>query len=322
MREIGLNLPKLRRIGLVKVQGLTDGALVALVERHTSLERIHLSYCDCLTVPGVFYAVLKLPKLTHLSLTGVPAFRKKELQRMCRAPPPEFNDHQRATFCVYSGRGVHALRDHLSRLYMVWRRTSLLPTLPASGKANSPERTWAEAVQACRLVQIGLPQDDERGEDAFARAARQAAVTLGLEHIRIPAARGMPSLPPARAPGPDLAEPNTVALLMSLIRPPPEGAQVSPRVANATDESAAMRVAQAYRAGLLYEDEPRLGSSAHTHAQAQLALRLFGPMRPPREAGPSTPTPAPSRAAQWALDPELVARLDRVLRGERPARPQ
>ena len=36
-------LPKLRRIGLVRVNQLTDEAIYALAERHATLERIHLS---------------------------------------------------------------------------------------------------------------------------------------------------------------------------------------------------------------------------------------------------------------------------------------
>lgn len=32
----------------------------------------------------------------------------------CRDAPPEFNDHQRDVFCVFSGHGVSRLRDHLN----------------------------------------------------------------------------------------------------------------------------------------------------------------------------------------------------------------
>lgn len=66
---------------------LTDQAIQSLVERYTSLERIHLSYCENITVPAIFLLLERLTRLTHLSLTGVPAFRKAELQAMCRDPP-------------------------------------------------------------------------------------------------------------------------------------------------------------------------------------------------------------------------------------------
>lgn len=115
--ELAANLPKLRRIGLVRVSNLTDQAIYSLVERYTSLERIHLSYCENITVPAIFWLLERLSRLTHLSLTGVPEFRHPDLQRMRREPPKEFNAHQRAAFCVYSGKGVHELRKFLQQAY-------------------------------------------------------------------------------------------------------------------------------------------------------------------------------------------------------------
>ena len=115
--EIANNMPKLRRIGLVKVINLTDQAIYGLVDRYNSLERIHLSYCENVSVPAIFCVLQRLGRLTHLSLTGVPAFRRPELQAMCRAPPKDFNEHQRQAFCVYSGKGVHELRKFLQNVY-------------------------------------------------------------------------------------------------------------------------------------------------------------------------------------------------------------
>lgn len=80
-------LQKLRRIGLVRVHNLTDHAIYSLAERHATLERIHLSYCDQITVRAIHFLLQKLPKLTHLSLTGVPDFRRPELQKFCREAP-------------------------------------------------------------------------------------------------------------------------------------------------------------------------------------------------------------------------------------------
>lgn len=80
-------LVKLRRIGLVRVVNLTDQAVFALSERQSSLERIHLSYCEQVTIPAIHFLLQRLHKLTHLSLTGIPAFRREELQRFCRTPP-------------------------------------------------------------------------------------------------------------------------------------------------------------------------------------------------------------------------------------------
>jgi hypothetical protein len=36
---------------------------------------------------AIHFLLQKLHKLTHLSLTGIPAFRKPELQQFCRLPP-------------------------------------------------------------------------------------------------------------------------------------------------------------------------------------------------------------------------------------------
>jgi F-box and leucine-rich repeat protein GRR1 len=86
--ELSANLTKLRRIGLVKVVNLTDEGVSALVERHASLERIHLSYCDNISVRAVMYLLNHLMNLSHLSLTGVKAFKNPELQRFRKEIPP------------------------------------------------------------------------------------------------------------------------------------------------------------------------------------------------------------------------------------------
>ncbi|EAU84387.2 SCF E3 ubiquitin ligase complex F-box protein grrA [Coprinopsis cinerea okayama7 len=110
-------LPKLRRIGLVRVTNLTDEAVYSLAERHATLERIHLSYCDQISVMAIHFLLLKLHKLTHLSLSGVPAFRNPDLQQFCREAPKDFNTTQRQNFCVFSGKGVSHLRAFLTQLF-------------------------------------------------------------------------------------------------------------------------------------------------------------------------------------------------------------
>ncbi|KAF2717036.1 ubiquitin ligase complex F-box protein [Polychaeton citri CBS 116435] len=117
-------LPKLKRIGLVKCAGITDHSIYALamgemrngrrVNGVSVLERVHLSYCTLLTIEGIHVLLNNCPKLTHLSLTGVQAFLRDELLAFCREAPPEFNDHQRDVFCVFSGTGVTRLRDYLN----------------------------------------------------------------------------------------------------------------------------------------------------------------------------------------------------------------
>ncbi|KAF9780029.1 RNI-like protein [Thelephora terrestris] len=110
-------LQKLRRIGLVRVNNLTDQAVYALTPRRATLERLHLSYCNQISVYAINFMLQKLPKLNHLSLTGIDAFRNPEFQQFCRQPPSDFNSTQRAAFCVFSGKGVAELRDYLREKY-------------------------------------------------------------------------------------------------------------------------------------------------------------------------------------------------------------
>jgi len=39
---------------------------------------------------------------------------RDDLGKFCREAPPEFTDHQRQVFCVFSGQGVIALRKYLN----------------------------------------------------------------------------------------------------------------------------------------------------------------------------------------------------------------
>ena len=80
-------LQKLRRIGLVRVNNLTDQAVYALTPRRATLERLHLSFCNQISVFAINFMLQKLPKLNHLSLTGIDAFKNPEFQQFCRQPP-------------------------------------------------------------------------------------------------------------------------------------------------------------------------------------------------------------------------------------------
>jgi len=75
------------------------------------------------------------PRLTHLSLTGVNAFLRSDLEAFRQDVPQgvylpnlhvapvllltyillEFNQHQREVFCVFSGQGVTGLRRYLNQ---------------------------------------------------------------------------------------------------------------------------------------------------------------------------------------------------------------
>lgn len=113
------SLPKLRRIGLVKCNLISDSGILELVRRRGEgdcLERVHLSYCTNLTIGPIYLLLKNCPKLTHLSLTGISAFLRKEITQYCREPPPDFNEQQRNSFCVFSGHGVAQLRNHLNQI--------------------------------------------------------------------------------------------------------------------------------------------------------------------------------------------------------------
>ncbi|RXW16107.1 hypothetical protein EST38_g9752 [Candolleomyces aberdarensis] len=110
-------LPKLHRIGLVRVCNITDTAIYALAARAASLERAHLSYCDQITLKAVHLLVDKALRLNHLSLTGIPAFLDPELQRFCREPPKGWAASQVAAFRVYSRHGINQLRNYLDSVF-------------------------------------------------------------------------------------------------------------------------------------------------------------------------------------------------------------
>ncbi|KAG9252944.1 uncharacterized protein F5Z01DRAFT_169110 [Emericellopsis atlantica] len=130
-------LPKLKRIGLVKCSNISDESVLALADSHrrlrpvrdsagrvidghgdafysSSLERVHLSYCVNLTLKSIFKLLNCCTRLTHLSLTGVAAFQRDDFQPFCRAAPPEFTQHQRDVFCVFSGHSVNHFRNYLN----------------------------------------------------------------------------------------------------------------------------------------------------------------------------------------------------------------
>jgi F-box and leucine-rich repeat protein GRR1 len=154
-------LPKLRRIGLVKCQNITDIAIYSLAQRQgqdNTLERVHLSYCGNITLFAIMQLVNACERLTHLSLTGVPPFMRHDLTQFCRDPPPEFTQHQQAVFCVFSGAGVVKLRHHLNSMMAEQRRLigDQMGHLPPVG---------APPVQY--MPRQGLDDDDEEPEDAF-----------------------------------------------------------------------------------------------------------------------------------------------------------
>lgn len=80
-------LEKLHRLVLVRVPKLTDNAIYYLGEHARSLERLHLSYCDRISLKALHHLLRHAPRLNHLTATGVPAARRMGLSRFSdRAP--------------------------------------------------------------------------------------------------------------------------------------------------------------------------------------------------------------------------------------------
>ncbi|KAL1884901.1 SCF ubiquitin ligase complex subunit [Paecilomyces lecythidis] len=165
-------LPKLRRIGLVKCQAITDRSILALarpkISPHplgvSSLERVHLSYCVNLTMDGIHALLNHCPRLTHLSLTGVQAFLREELTAFCREAPPEFTQQQREVFCVFSGEGVSRLRDFLNRSVAPFHEDGEATMYDDDEELDEEE---GQVTGLMNATAINDEEDDELGDGAI-----------------------------------------------------------------------------------------------------------------------------------------------------------
>ncbi|KAF9464391.1 hypothetical protein BDZ94DRAFT_1162081 [Collybia nuda] len=108
-------LKDLRRLSLVRVHKLTDIAIFSLAEHATALERLHLSYCDRLSLDAIHLLLRKLEHLQHLTATGVPSFKKKGIHRFSDIPPMVYDQNQQAAFRVFSREGVIRLKNFLNK---------------------------------------------------------------------------------------------------------------------------------------------------------------------------------------------------------------
>ncbi|KAL1838750.1 hypothetical protein VTJ49DRAFT_2248 [Mycothermus thermophilus] len=180
-------LPKLKRIGLVKCANITDASVIALananrrprvrrdaqgnliqdqVSTMSSLERVHLSYCTNLTQASIIRLLNSCPRLTHLSLTGVQAFLREDLEQFSRPAPSEFTEHQRSVFCVFSGQGVVNLRKHLNVLAQSFQESrepsaprNAPPAAPVTSQLLPPELAFADGDADVAEM------EDEEGDD-------------------------------------------------------------------------------------------------------------------------------------------------------------
>ncbi|KAK4222518.1 SCF E3 ubiquitin ligase complex F-box protein grrA [Podospora fimiseda] len=186
-------LPKLKRIGLVKCANITDRSVVALAKanqrsrlrkdqlgkeipgeyysnHHSSLERVHLSYCLNLTLKGIIQLLNCCPRLTHLSLTGVPAFLREDLEQFSRDAPQEFTVNQRSVFCVFSGQGVASLRRHLNNEQRNFADLRITDSIHPDAIGNAPPVLNPQVAQNGDInlddTEADLVDDDDGLEDA------------------------------------------------------------------------------------------------------------------------------------------------------------
>ncbi|GJN82994.1 ubiquitin ligase complex F-box protein GRR1 [Purpureocillium lilacinum] len=178
-------LPKLKRIGLVKCSSITDDSVFALAEAAyrprvrrdasgvfvggeyyaSSLERVHLSYCVNLTLRSVMRLLNSCPRLTHLSLTGVAAFQRDDFQAFCRVAPPEFTQHQRDVFCVFSGSMVSQFREFLNTSPRFQELRDSLPYRAGGSRARGAAARRSNAMANNLPTAEGEGFDDEMADE-------------------------------------------------------------------------------------------------------------------------------------------------------------
>lgn len=120
---------------------------------------------------GIIKLLNSCHRLTHLSLTGVPAFLREDLSHFCRNPPPEFTQHQRDVFCVFSGEGVSELREHLNNQpgYANYRdRQPVIAAIPTHHRTTveypaGPAQNAAAIGQMLNFdeTEVDAPTDDD-----------------------------------------------------------------------------------------------------------------------------------------------------------------
>ncbi|KIJ70112.1 hypothetical protein HYDPIDRAFT_78880 [Hydnomerulius pinastri MD-312] len=94
-------LQHLHRLVLVRVPKLTDNAIYNLADHTPSLERLHLSYCDRISLKSLHHLLRNVPNLHYLTATGIPAARRTGLSRFSD-PPPEVRPFLMAPgLCLY-----------------------------------------------------------------------------------------------------------------------------------------------------------------------------------------------------------------------------
>lgn len=130
------SLSGLQRLSLMRVHKLTDIGLYSLAEHATELERLHLSYCDSLSLDAAHLMLRKLTRLQHLTATGVPAFRRKGIQRFSE-PMPAVSDVclSHRIYCLISSSNLELRSGSANRILRVqWGQRRASATIFGQGR--------------------------------------------------------------------------------------------------------------------------------------------------------------------------------------------
>ena len=218
---------------------------------------------------------MNCPQLTHLSLTGVTPFLREEILRFCREAPPEFNDHQRDVFCVFSGQKVKELRNFLTEAFAP-------PLSPGTGL------------------------DDEAPEPPFvgASSAPASARPFGVNGFNHPFDWAAPPPPALWVPHQHQGPPPAPRLYSQLFHPPPFN---HPPVAQPVPQPMAQQLPQAARSRT---SSPAFAQSAPSQQHAFMPPPLFmsrshSPTTGGGQPGSFTPPVANSSPAHGHAQPRL-----------------
>jgi len=108
-------LPSLRRLSLVQLRKLTDNAVYFLAEQTPTLERLHLSHCDGLSLDSIHHVIGKLPELVHLSATGIPALTRPGVERFSERPAQDSPPDNQELFRVFTNEKIGLLCAFLDK---------------------------------------------------------------------------------------------------------------------------------------------------------------------------------------------------------------
>lgn len=108
-------LQHLQRLSVVGLKHLTDNAVLFLAEHTPTLERLHISRCRQLGLDALHVVLRKLGKLEHLSVSAVPALKRRGVERFSERPPPLYHEDKHGIYRVYRGENIHSLRRFLDK---------------------------------------------------------------------------------------------------------------------------------------------------------------------------------------------------------------